>query len=192
MLIDRKKAIAYMALLMTGVFVFTSVKWLLHVRGIDLRSLAKKKQLINELTETIIPRTDTPGAKDANVADFIISMVTSGLPKTEQWTFLLGLEDVDKYSIRHFGEVFLKCSVAQRTKVLRYFERSEWVGPRLVQKIRNKLLGRSFFTLFRWLTVLGYCSSEAGATKALSYDFIPEVYKGCVPLEIGQKAWAIQ
>ena len=181
-----------MVLVVAGLVVFMSIRWLLRIRNANLGSLTEKKQLIAELTETIIPRTDTPGAKDANVADFVVAMVTYGLTKTEQWTFLLGLEDVDNYALRHFGQVFLTCSAEQRIDVLRYFERSLWVGPRLVLKIRNKLLGRSFFELLRWLTAIGYCSSEAGATKALRYDFMPMVYNGCVPLENGQRAWAIR
>lgn len=192
MVINRRRAIAYVVLVVAGLVVFMSLRWLLRIRNANLRSLTEKKQLIAELTETIIPRTDTPGAKDANVADFVVAMVTYGLTKTEQWTFLLGLDDVDNYARRHFGQVFLTCSTEQRIDVLQYFESTLWVGPRLVRKIRNKLLGRSFFELLRWLTAMGYCSSEVGATKALRYDFMPMVYNGCVPLESGQRAWAIR
>ncbi|MFC3196172.1 gluconate 2-dehydrogenase subunit 3 family protein [Parapedobacter deserti] len=192
MLIDRKKAIAYMVFLVAGLVVFISIKWFLRVRGVNLTALTEKRQLIAELSETIIPRTDTAGAKDAHVADFIIAMVTYGLSKPEQWTFLIGLEDVDRFCVSRLGQNFISCSAIQRTEVLRFFEESEWTSFRVAQKIRNKLFGRSFFNLLKWLTAIGYCSSEVGATEALIYDYLPDVYKGCIQLEAGQSAWAIK
>ena len=47
-----------------------------HGNPIPLKLLHKKKFLIAELAEVIIPRTDTPGAKDAKVEDYIIKMIT--------------------------------------------------------------------------------------------------------------------
>lgn len=48
-----------------------------------------------------------------------------------------------------------------------------------------------FFQLIRELTLLGYFTSEAGATKALAYVQVPGRYDGCVDMKPGQKAWAI-
>ena len=44
--------------------------------------------------------------------------------------------------------------------------------------------------LLRELTVLGYFTSEVGATQALAYEAVPGGYRGCVDLKPGQKAWA--
>jgi hypothetical protein len=44
--------------------------------------------------------------------------------------------------------------------------------------------------LIRDLTLLGYFTSEVGATQALAYVAVPGDYRGCVQLQPGQKAWA--
>ena len=64
--------------------------------------------------------------------------------------------------------------------------------PGIVGKVEKRLAGESFFTVLKKYTVLGYCTSEAGVTKALAYDYIPGKYVGDMPLAPGQKAWATQ
>jgi hypothetical protein len=41
------------------------------------------------------------------------------------------------------------------------------------------------------LTLLGYFTSEVGATKALRYVPIPGRFDGCIPYKKGDKAWAL-
>ena len=50
---------------------------------------------------------------------------------------------------------------------------------------------RAFFNEMRQLTVTGYFTSEIGATQALEYLPIPGVFHGDVPMESGQKTWAL-
>jgi hypothetical protein len=47
-----------------------------------------------------------------------------------------------------------------------------------------------YFTLMKQLTLLGYFTSEIGATQALRYEAVPGRYEGCVPYKKGDKAWA--
>lgn len=47
-----------------------------------------------------------------------------------------------------------------------------------------------FFAIARDLTLLGYFTSEIGATKAYEYLDIPGRYDGCVDLKPGQRVWA--
>lgn len=51
--------------------------------------------------------------------------------------------------------------------------------------------GIPFFKMMKELTLLGYFTSEPGATKALAYVPVPGKFEGCVPLKPGQKAWAL-
>jgi hypothetical protein len=60
----------------------------------------------------------------------------------------------------------------------------------LFTKINNKIRGRSFFNILKSLTVEGYCSSELGATKLLSYVAVPINYKAITTIKPNQKAWA--
>lgn len=165
--------------------------WWGRFRPVNYSLLEEKKLLIAELADTIIPRTQSPGANDANVANFIVEMVRRGLSRQEARTFLLGLEAVEEYCKSHFQEDFVGCSLENRTRALKHFEnRDRWISSGFIRKVWNKLQGRPFFLLLRELTVVGYCTSEVGCTRALVYDYIPENYLPCVPLEEGQRAWA--
>lgn len=174
------------------IVIALAVKWWRWAKPASLSVLKEKKRLIAELAEAIIPRTNTPGAKDAKVDDFILQMVTSGISSLEQRTFLHGLQGIDDYCLKHFQREFIMCAKKEREEVLTYFESEEaWSRSfRLVSKVRNKLLGRSFFSLIKYLTVVGYCTSEVGCTVGLAYDYIPMQYQSCVTLKQGQKTWA--
>lgn len=193
MSISRKQALLYIIILFgVIVLIFKSKRWLTWLKNVDISILDEKRILIDELAETIIPRTDTPGAKDAKVGDFVIKMVAGGLSKFEQQTFVSGLEGIENYCVSKYQHLFSACAAAQRIQVLEHFEESEERSSfGLLLKIENKLFGRSFIRLLKWLVATGYCSSELGATQALAYDYIPGQYEGCVSLQTGQKAWAI-
>ena len=93
---NRRKAIGSLFLLAgAGVASYTGLRFYKLYKTPELASLPHFKTLIDELAETIIPRTHTPGAKDAQVGDFIIRMITDCTSKKEQNTFLYGLHDVD-------------------------------------------------------------------------------------------------
>jgi hypothetical protein len=47
-----------------------------------------------------------------------------------------------------------------------------------------------YFSLMKQLTLLGYFTSEIGATQALRYVAVPGKYEGCIPIQKGNKAWA--
>jgi hypothetical protein len=47
-----------------------------------------------------------------------------------------------------------------------------------------------YFRMMKELTLLGYFTSEVGATKALRYIETPGHYDGCMPYKKGDKAWA--
>ncbi|GGC30031.1 twin-arginine translocation pathway signal protein [Parapedobacter defluvii] len=182
---------AVIAIILVVVLALT-VKWWRWAMPVRLSDLREKKALIDELTEMIIPRTDTPGAKDAKVAEFVMEMVEHGISSFEQRTFIDGLKAIDIYCLNHFQREFITCTEKERMDVLTHFERDEhWMeSVYLWSKIKNKLFGRPFFPLIRQLTVIGYCTSEAGCTKGLAYDYIPMQYEPCTVLEKGQKAWA--
>lgn len=156
----------------------------------DLGELLQKKNLIIELTETIIPATDTPGAKAANVADFVVDYVRDCAGVTEQRNFIRGLNDVEQHSKRQYGQTFAACSVDERIAILKHIENRSRSSIQIVNKINNKLFGKPFIVLLKELTVEGYCTSEIGANQGLAYDYIPVHFEPCTVLQPGQKSWA--
>jgi len=191
---NRRKVIKRFCLIVGGGFgvSYTSLKFYQLNKRPDLASLGQYKILIDALVDTIIPATDSPGAKEAGVGDFVIKMVADCSNKKSQNKFISGLSDLADYTNDHFKKKFNECSLAERTKALAYFEKEAEPYPGLMGKVSHRFLGDPFFSTLKKYTVLGYCTSEAGATKALAYDYIPGKYIGTISLAPGQKAWATQ
>lgn len=172
-----------------GVASILGYKWYDLYQPPDHSFLVKKTELVNEISEMIIPKTDTPGAKDANVAAFVIYAAKEILEKREKNTFINGLRKIDGYCINVYHREFTQCSQSERLDALQYM-RDDLRLSNFWKKVKRKITGRSFMDILRELVVVGYCTSEAGATQGLAFDFIPGSYNACTPLRPGQKSWA--
>jgi len=154
---------------------------------------AERKALISEIAEVIIPKTDTPGAKDAKVGEFIEKMLKDCYAAKDQDSFDKGLKEIEKKD-------FLKATPAEQTKILKEMEASAKEETNKAGEEKKKYTeagkeytdaGVPFFRLMKELTLLGYFTSEQGATLALDYVPVPGRYDGCIDLKPGQKAWAM-
>ena len=155
----------------------------------DFTFLKKKLSLLAEVSETIIPQTDTPGAKDANVAAFVVYAVEEILGRQEQNTFIDGLKQLDSYSKSTYGKPFESCSAVERMAALNYMKDGYQLSGFLA-KVKQKLLGNSFVEILRELVVVGYCTSEVGATQGLAYELVPGNFISCTQILPNQKSWA--
>ena len=109
--------------------------------------------MVERLAEMIIPSDETPGAKEAGVAEFIDFMVASD-PEL-QYPFRMGLTWLNAHSERSTGKKFLELSPEQQTSLL------EPLG--LKNKARpGEEDGRKFFALLREYTLTGFYTSEIG------------------------------
>jgi len=189
--VNRRNAIKnVLALSALSVAGFSGYKYYSRFKKANIKEIYNYKNLIAELAETIIPQTDTPGAKQANVQDFIINIITNCSSVPEQNTFLDGLDDVQDYCQSNFQKEFVNCSSKQKIDVLQYFEEKSLYKIGILNKINQKLLGQPFFVKLKALTVIGYCNSLQGATEGLAYDYIPGAYQACIPIQPNQKSWA--
>jgi hypothetical protein len=188
--VDRKKAIQrLLAITAVGVSSVSVYEWAKPGPAVSIDALPQKKQLLAELAETIIPRTDTPGAKDAKVEEFIIKMIPETDPKTQR-NFLAGLGSLEKYTIDKYDHPFTVCTTAQKIAVMKHYEDKATYSIGILNKISSKFLGTPFFSKLKDLTVEGYCTSQLGATQGMAYDYIPVKFNALVPLQKNQKAWA--
>jgi len=165
-------------------------KWFRMHRTPDLSFLDNHQSMIADLAEVIIPRTDTPGAKDAGVGSFVTRMVKEQCDRKTQNNFIDGLKDVESYTSDHYSKRFSDLTLSQQQEIVTRFQQKGKPYPGLVGKVEHKFLGKSFFTTLKEATVIGYCTSKAGATQQLAYDYIPGSYNGCMPVAPNQKAWA--
>ena len=187
---NRKKAIA-------GILAITGIS-LVGVSGLNFfqsNSTSSKDKLesfidlIAELAELIIPKTETAGAKKTGVHNYIVNYIENCCSKKEYRNFLNGLIDLENESEDNYNMNFINCTLEQKIKLLNDLDNQS--GNRgLMFKIKNKLLGRSFFNLLKSLTIEGYCTSYEGATKHLEYIQVPGKYKSITKLGENQKSWA--
>jgi hypothetical protein len=142
--------------------------------------------LVAEVAEIIIPKTDTPGAKDAGVPAFIDLMLKDCYAKEDQDRFLKGATDFDADAKATYGDSFVECD-ADKQKELVFKYHNDAVAA---MKSDSPPKDRPFILMAKELTMLGFFTSEPGATQVLQYQAVPGSYKGCVPLSEVGRTWA--
>lgn len=141
--------------------------------------------LLDEVAETIIPTTDSPGAKAAQVGTFMTVMVNDCYDENSQKAFHEGMKKLNDASDKKFKTSFMKASPQQRHELLVELDKEQ----REFQKTKDKDAPSHYFRMMKELTLLGYFTSEVGATKALRYIPVPGRYEGCIPYKKGDKAF---
>jgi len=159
---------------------------------------------MNEVADTILPTTSSPGAKAANVGQFMAVMVQDCYTPKDQKTFVDGLGKLNDASNKKFNAKFIDLNPQQRTDLLVALdkEQKDYTANRNKQMEADRLNHKNdpkykapetpnhYFRMIKELTLLGYFTSEIGATKALRYIAVPGRFDGCVPYKKGDKAWA--
>jgi hypothetical protein len=150
-------------------------------------------ELVGEVVDIMIPRTDTPGARDAGVPAFIDGMLKDVYTGADRERYLAGLAELDARAEREHGRGFLALSREQRVALVQAVQ-DEAAAAERAANVPNWQLQRPFILLTRELTLLGYFCSLPGATEALQYDPVPGGYRACIPLaEAGNgKTWAVE
>ena len=149
---------------------------------------------IAELSEIIIPKTDTPGAKEAGVPGFIDSMLKEVYTKEDQDKFLQGLSEFEAEAQKEYRDSFASCSHENQIALFRKHHDAAVaaLGTGGPTGWWNTAGGadKPFVLKVKELTLLGFFTSEPGATQVLQYNQVPGPFKGCVPLSEVGKAWA--
>lgn len=138
--------------------------------------------LLAEVTERIIPQTDTPGAKDAKVSDFINRALTNTFTDEEAHDFKAGLSIFDTMANEKFGKGFAGLNSKQMDETL----------TAVISDFKTIKEGEShIWPALKGLAITGFFTSEIAAKVVLKYDPIPGEWKGCVDMEEVGGLWAI-
>jgi len=141
---------------------------------------------LDEVAETILPATNTPGAKEAKVGEFMTRIVRDCYAQTDQKVFVDGMKLLNEASKKKNGHGFLESSVQERHDLLVELDKEQ----KAYANTKKKDDPTHYFRMMKELTLWGYFTSEAGATKALRYVAVPGRYEGCIDYKKGEKAWA--
>jgi Gluconate 2-dehydrogenase subunit 3 len=173
---------------------------------------------LDEVADTILPPTSTPGAKAAQTGAFMAQMVDDCYDGRDRKIFRQGMRTIDEATQKAHNVSFMKATPQQRLSVLEAIERdeksyrrrlerraaqevvglSEWISGRnwpLVwtsapQQRSPTSRPRPYFRMMKELALLGYFTSEIGCTQAQRYVESPGRYDPCVPYQSGEKDWA--
>lgn len=144
-----------------------------------LRYLSESQQaMVAIIAERILPKTDTPGAVDAGVPDFINIIYGKYLNEDDKIMFSAGLDEVATRALKLYNKNIAQLSSEEQDHLLRDIARA------------SQALPKSFFLQIKELTVVGYFTSELVGKTVLKYDPIPGRYDPCIPLsEVGNAQW---
>ena len=166
---------------------------------------AENISLLDEIGDTIIPTTDTPGAKATKIGEFMKTMVTDCYNKDQQDVFYKGMSQMNEACEKVNGKSFVDCTPEQRKSFLMTLEKEakdynilrddkEKVSRENARKTNSPdfvMAPSHYYSMMKQLTLLGYFTSEIGSTQALRLLPVPGKYIGDYPYKKGDKAWAI-
>lgn len=194
-MINRREALSRVALIMGGTVL--GAEAFLSGCKTDTKGVSFTKDdiaFLNEVAETIIPTTTSPGAKEAKVGEFMQIMVSDCYEEKDQAIFMEGIKKLDDASKKLNSKSFMESSPEQRNALLVALDKEakEEAAKAADEKKTNptKQFPKHYFTMMKQLTLSGYFTSEVGATKALRYVAVPGKFVGSYPYKKGDKAWA--
>lgn len=185
---DRKEAIKRAGLLLGGVVFAPNILGVLNgctaTPGDWTPSLFSTDQarVVTNLSDVILPAGESsPAASEVGVPQFIETMVEQVYSEVQQREFLEGL---DKFSDDYRTEIQTDFFEGEET------DKFDFTYHQNLLAVEEDPARNPFFLTFKELTLLGYFTSEVGATEVLQYEAVPGRYDGCVPLEEVGRTWA--
>jgi hypothetical protein len=197
-LLNRREAIRRVSALLGGV-VFAGGSGLLaavekagSVQGATPGQFTVEQiAFLDEIAETILPVTRTPGAKAAKTGAFMALMVTDAYSPAEQEIFLEGMRSVENEMKKAGNASFMDSTQQQRLAVLTSLDHEQKrVMDAREAADRGKKQPAHFFRMMKELALLGYFTSEIGCTQVLRYVESPGRFDPCIPYRPGEPAWA--
>lgn len=186
---DRREAVKYISMLLGGTIVGSSY-FLSGCKSNDTKSSMTFQDgdvsFLDEIADTILPETKTPGAKAAKVGQFMTVMVNDCYEPKDQEIFHKGMTQLNDVAKKKYNNGFVKLSPAQKQEMLVALDAEQ----KEFQKNKKPEERSHYFRMMKELTLLGYFTSEIGCTQARRYVERPGRYDGCVPYTKGDKAWA--
>ncbi|NQX87443.1 MAG: gluconate 2-dehydrogenase subunit 3 family protein [Halioglobus sp.] len=160
-------------------------------KDVEYFSPAQKK-IVAAMAEVVIPRTDTPGAIDAGVPQFIELLAADWLNAEERAIFEAGLTAIETEVPQTYGKPFDQLDTATQLKIMEELEGeasdSDWYKFGNVQ--REFISDAPFICQIKELTIYGFFTSEVGSKQVLRYDPMPMAFDGNYPLSKDDSSWA--
>lgn len=208
---DRREILKMIAVL-TGGAVVGAEAFLTGCKNTETASTAfteKNVAFLDEVAETILPATNTPGAKEAKVGQFMTVIVNDCYDENDQKTFHEGMKKLDDAFAKKYNTSFAEGTPQQRHDFLveldkeakehqkkrgeameQQSKKEKEAGNKDDKGSKQDTMPNHYFALMKQLTLWGYFTSKEGMTKALRYNPVPGRYEGCIDYKKGDKSFA--
>ncbi len=174
---NRRVAIQQLLLIWAGAALLPScLNNAQKTATIPLKSIqinGSEEAMLAELAETILPKTDTPGAKDLSAHLFALKMVDDCYTKTNQEKYIQGLKAYGAFVEKKTGQSFVEINPDEKQSIVAEIDK---------QKPSDDALS-FFYQSTKKLTIQAYTTCEYYLTKIRGYKMIPGRFQGCVPLK---------
>jgi hypothetical protein len=196
-LITRREALSRVAILLGGAIsaptlagaldAATRRAWTTPSRDWAPRTLDPGQlELVATMAEHVVPQTDTPGARAAGVHRFVDTLLSDHYPAAERDRFVAGLADVDARTRSRHSKAFVECTADQQVALLTELDEAAYPvaggdAPRSPEAW--------FFHRVKELTLVGYYTSQVGATQELHPSPFG-AYRGDIPYSSVGRAWS--
>jgi len=206
---DRRELLKMIAVLTGGVVVggeafLTGCKNPESIGGLTFSE--KDIAFLDEVGETILPATKTPGAKAVHIGEFMKTIVNDCYEEDNQKTFHEGIKKLNDACDKMHGHSFMKATTEQRTELLKSLDKEakdekdkfnkeqdqkeKDAESRGDKNFKKEKMAPHYFTLMKQLTLWGYFSSKEGMTQALRFIPVPGRYEGCIDYKKGDKMFS--
>jgi len=199
MVMNRREALKQVAFLMGGTLSAYSILGIEkgYCAGAPAKPSvfdASQMQLVSRVTDIIIPRTDTPGATDVGVPGFIDLMLRDVYTKQDRDRYLTGLAEFEAAARSDGQSGFAALKPTQQVELVKKFHDAAVVEERRRPRGKDDHPHRPFILTTKELTLLGFFTSQVGATQVLQYAAVPGSFHACIPLaQAGNgKSWAVE
>lgn len=183
-MISRRQALAGATLTFGALWATLSVPGSAAAQGVRAWApkalTADQARVLEAVAELIVPATETPGAREAGVPQFVDRAIATFCEPADAKALKAGLSRIEADARAAHGAGFAAITPAQQTGLLARYEAES----------RAAAAPPHFFATLKELVTVGYFTSELGATRAVRYDPVPGDYRGCVPLKQIGRAWA--
>ena len=165
-----------------------------------------EKHIVTHLADIILPTTDTIGALDVNVPQFLDMMYHDIEKKTNQDVFKQGaLIFTERFKSKFDSELKKGKREQFETQLASYFKISDKATATVLKEqslpikevidsqMDNYVLYKFLLSVKKY-TLFGYFTSEKVGEEILNYDPVPGAQKGCIPMEEvpNGRAWSLQ
>lgn len=167
----RRLAIKNLMIIAGGVAILPSCSTEPGHASIELKKLyinADQEALLAEISETIIPKNNMPGAKDLKLHLFTLKMVDDCSAPEDQKAFTAGLNTIESLARDKYGSAFAACSLQQKTELLNIIVKDNTASREM----------KTFIDITKNRVIQGFMNSKFVMTDLKKYELIPGRYNG--------------